>query len=288
MSTAVCVVTGANSGIGKVMAREVARTGATVVMVCRNPDKGAAARDEILRVTGNQRIELLIADLGSIAQMHRVAEEVRRAHDHLHILINNAGAVLGRRIETEDGLETTFAVNHLAYFVVTHDLLPLLKDTPGARIISVSSGAHESARLDLDDLQLTNGYSPMRAYCNSKLMNLLFTYELARRLEGSGVTANAMHPGGVSTGFARQGGFLMKTAVGLARPFLLSPEQGADTGVYLALDEEVAGVSGKYFYKRKPVASSADSHNREWQARLWEISERLADSESVSQERSAS
>ncbi|MGE0129633.1 MAG: SDR family oxidoreductase [Blastocatellales bacterium] len=275
MNNKICLVTGANSGIGKVTAKALAAGGATVIMVCRNREKGEAARAEIVNETRNENVDLMIADFSELNQIRRLAAEVKSKYPRLSALVNNAGAYNSGRTLTADGYETTFAVNHLGYFMLTVELLGLLKSSAPARVVNVASEAHRGSRINFDDLNLENGYSGWRAYGQSKLANIIFTYELARRLEGTGVTANCMHPGTVRTNIFSN----VKGALGLVvRPltmFMRTPEKGADTIIWLASSPEVEGVTGKYFVDRKEKESNPQSHEREVAARLWEISERM-------------
>ena len=249
--------------------------GATVVMVCRDRGRGEAAQAEIKLQTRNDDVHLLLADLASQQSIRQLAEEVHARFQRLDVLINNAGVFLARRSETVDGFEMTFAVNHLAYFLLTNLLLDLLQASAPARIVNVSSAAHRGGRINFDDLQASHRYWGWGAYCQSKLANVLFTYELARRLQGTGVTANCLHPGTVSTNlFQGLPGILSLGAV-VARTFLLSPEKGAETMVYLASSPEVVGISGRYFVKRRAVASSRASHDEAAQRKLWEVSAQL-------------
>ncbi len=273
MQNKVCLVTGANSGIGKVTALALARKGATVVMVCRSRDRGEAARADITTRSGNESVNLLIADLSSQRAIRQVAEEFARRHRRLDVLVNNAAAILGTRRLTEDGVEATFALNHLAYFLLTNLLLDLLKASAPTRIVNVSSKAHElEATINFDDLQMERRYTGMRAYSHSKLANVLFTYELARRLEGTRVTANCVHPGNVVTNINKEAAPWRRVAWTLLRPVLLSPEQGAETVIHLASSPELEGMTGKYFIKKTPVPSSAESYSLDAARRLWEVS----------------
>jgi len=273
MKDQVCLVTGATDGIGKVTARELAAAGARVVIVGRNEAKTERTVSEIKQRTGNDQVEYLIADLSSMQQMRDLATEFKRRHDRLDVLVNNAGAIFMSRQESADGLEMTFALNHLAYFLLTNLLIDVLKVSAPARIVNVSSGAHYRGHLDFDDLQHEQKYSGPRAYGDSKLMNVMFTYELARRLDATGITANTLHPGLVATNFmANNWGLLGKLARRLLNLASISAEQGAQTTLYLAASPGVEGVTGKYFDKKKPIKSSEESYDVEAQRRLWEIS----------------
>lgn len=273
------VVTGANSGIGRETARGLARMGARVVMVCRSRERGEEARADIVRSTGSEAVELTLADLSSVADTRRVGEELSKRLDRLDVLVNNAGAMHTARGVTVDGFETTFATNHLSYFVLTHALLDLLKATAPARIVNVSSRASERGTINFDDLHAEKGYSISRAYGQSKLANVLFTYELARRLEGTNVTANCLHPGVVRTGFGKNSGGLLGTTVAAvirgAGVFFVSPAKGAETSIYLASSPAVEGVTGKYFSRSAERQSSPASHDRDAAKRLWEMSEQM-------------
>jgi NAD(P)-dependent dehydrogenase (short-subunit alcohol dehydrogenase family) len=270
------LITGANQGIGKAAALELARRGARVVLVSRNEAKGKAALEEVRAGAKGEAPELIVADLASLAGVRQLAADYLRTHDKLDVLLNNAGLYVPTRRLTADGIEETFGVNHLAPFVLTHELLDVLKATPRSRIVNVSSTAHHRVDgMNWDDLEFRVGYAGLRVYSQSKLANVLFTYELARRLEGTGVTTNCLHPGVVGSGFGKtySGGFAFLLT--LARPFLLSNEQGARTSVYLASSPEVEGVTGKYFDKCKAVRSSKASYEQASWGRLWEISEGL-------------
>ena len=270
----VCVVTGASSGIGRVTALGLAERGATVVLVCRNEEWGAPVLEEIERRGGIGTATLLVADLSSQRQVRAVAAAFLERFDRVHVLINNAGiAGWGTRLVTEDGLETTFAVNHLAPFLLTGLLLDQLKASAPARVITVSSAAHKNFALDFDDLQGERRYSGFGAYSRSKLANILFTRELSRRLEGTGVTANCLHPGVVATGIFRDLPRWLRVV--FTSPLVLSPEKGADTLLYLATAPEVAELSGLYFVRRKPARTSRISCDPAVARRLWEASEAL-------------
>jgi NAD(P)-dependent dehydrogenase (short-subunit alcohol dehydrogenase family) len=275
MNDKICLVTGANSGIGKVTAKVLAAGGATVIMVCRNRDKGEAARDEIIGETRNENVDLMLADFSELDQIRRLAAEVKAKYPRLNTLVNNAGAYNGKRTLTPDGYETTFAVNHLGYFLLTVELLELLKSSAPARIVNVASEAHRNSHINFDDLNLENGYSGWKSYAQSKLANVLFTYELARRLAGTGVTANCMHPGFVGTNIFNNvrgvGGMIVR----LIAPFMRTPEKGADTIIWLASSPEVEGITGRYFIDRKDQPSNPESYDAAIAARLWEVSERM-------------
>ncbi|HEX9068494.1 MAG TPA: SDR family oxidoreductase [Ktedonobacterales bacterium] len=270
------LVTGATGGIGLVTARELASMGATVVVVGRTQAKGEAAAREIQAATGSASIAALAADLTSQAQVRRLAEDVRARYPRLDVLINNAGAAFTSRQLTVDGIEATFALNHLAPFLLTNLLLDTLKASAPSRVITVASQAHAGQSLDFTDLQYEKRpYKTFQVYGASKLANVLFTYGLARRLDGSGVTANCLHPGFVASRFGMNNGGLWIPIFTMLRPFQISVERGAETSVYLASSPGVASVSGDYFDKKKPVASSPQSYDEAAQRRLWELSEQL-------------
>lgn len=272
----VCLVTGGTSGIGLVTVRGLAARGATVVMTARDATRAEAAVQQIRNETGNTQVNFLLADLSSQQQVRALAEEFSRSYPALHVLVNNAGGLFMRRLKTVDGYEMTFALNHLAPFLLTNLLLEELKASAPARVVTVSSAAHVGAHIHFEDLMYSRTrYSPMGAYGQSKLANAMFAYELARRLEGTGVTSNALHPGFVATGFAKNNGTLYKYGMTLLRPFAISPERGAQTSIYLASSPEVEGVTGRYFVKRGPAKSSAVSYDEQAQRRLWEVSEEL-------------
>lgn len=245
-----------------------------MVIVARDAERGAAAIAQIERKVGHTA-GLLVADLSSLEGVRHAAQEFRAGYDRLDVLVNNAGAVFTHRSMTIDGFERTFALNHLAYFLLTNLLIDLLCTDAPSRIVSVSSIAHQGAVLDFDDLQFERRYAGFRAYGRSKLANILFTHELARRLEGTGVTANCLHPGVVSTGFNKNNGVLLRLGMTIARPFLLSAEKGARTIVYLAASPEVEGVTGEYFVNCTATTSSPVSYDDEAARRLWEVSARL-------------
>ena len=274
MNGQVCVVTGANSGIGKAAALTLARFGAEVILVCRDSARGEAARAEIAAAAAAGPPRLEIADLSSMSEVRDLAGRLG-ALGRLDVLINNAGLVLGERRTSADGFEYTFALNHLAPFLLTNLLREQLAASAPARVITVSSAAHRGARLDLDDLQLAGHFNGWRAYANSKLANILFTTELARRLTGTGVTANCLHPGTVNTGFGRDGSRLLRLGLDLGRRFLRTASQGADTVVYLASSPDVAGATGGYYVNRKLRTPSRAARDQTTARRLWEISAEL-------------
>ncbi|HTX92571.1 MAG TPA: SDR family oxidoreductase [Anaerolineales bacterium] len=265
------LVTGGTSGIGLVTARELARMGGQVTILSRSAEKCAAVAEAIKVETGNP-VEFIAADLSTLAGIMQAAAAFKQRHTHLHILVNNAGAMFTHRQVTVDGYEMTFALNHLNYFLLTMLLLDLLKASAPARIVNVSSHAHEGARLDFDNLQSEKHFSSMQAYGQSKLANVLFTYELARRLAGSGVTANALHPGFIATGFARNNGPLYNFGMKVVGLFIRKPEEGARTSIYLASSPEVEGVTGKYFVDSQAVDSSPLSYDKELAEKLWQAS----------------
>ena len=271
----VCLITGATSGIGRVAAEDIASMGATLCLVGRDQARSERAVQEIRARTGNDGIEYLLADLSVQAEVRRLAFEFRSRHDRLHVLVNNAGATFGRRQETRDGIELTFALNHLAYFLLTNLLLDLLKASAPARIVNVSSGAHQRAPLEFDDLQNHRRYRGMRVYGQSKLCNLYFTYELAERSRGSGVTVNALHPGFVATNFGRSNNGWLGAIMPLAHRLALSPQRGAETLVYLASSPEVETVTGQYFFQKRPIRSSPASYDIDARRRLWAVSEAM-------------
>ena len=276
MDGQVCVITGATSGIGRAAASELAALGARLVIVARDPGRGAAARDEIAGETGNREVALEVADLASQRHVRDLAVRLLASLPEIHVLVNNAGLTLSNRRLTEDGLEETFAVNHLAPFLLTNLLLDRLRASAPARVVTVASAAHRGAAIPFDDLNGERGFSGWLAYSWTKLANILFTVELARRLDGSGVTATCLHPGVVATGFAREGPLLIREFQRfLGRLLLLDPKRGADTLVWLASSPEVAGASGGYYAKRRLVTPSPAARDAAAARRLWLFSERL-------------
>lgn len=272
MTGKVCVVTGANSGIGKSTAEGLARLGATVVMVCRNEEAGRAALSDIEQLSGSTNLELMLCDLASFDSIHSFCDSFREKYDRLDVLVNNAAVITQYPEKTADGYESQFAVNYLAPFLLTNLLLDLLKSTPSARVVSVASVLHKGAHIHFDDLEFKQAYAPMDAYGQSKLGNVLFTYALARRLEGSDVTANCLHPGVVRSGIARHGNLFFRVLFKIASPFMISPTSGAETSIYAATAPEMEGVTGKYLVKSQIRSSSGESNDEAIGERLWQIS----------------
>ncbi|MHA1237620.1 MAG: SDR family oxidoreductase, partial [Candidatus Hodarchaeales archaeon] len=268
MKDRICMITGANSGIGKITALELAKMDAHIIMVCRNKNKGILAQREILEKTGNPDIDLMVADLSSQASIRNFVDKFREQYENLHILIQNAGTIAKKRLLTTEGLETTFATNYLGPFLLTNLLLDVLITSAPSRIISISSGMHHRASIDLED------------YSISKLANILFIYELHHRLRKSGVTnvtSNAVHPGFIRTNFGMNGlNWFQKLGMKIVHPFLaISPQEGAETSIYVASSPEVENISGEYFAKKKVSESSPLTHDRNLQKKLWKISEEL-------------
>jgi NAD(P)-dependent dehydrogenase (short-subunit alcohol dehydrogenase family) len=276
MQGKVCLITGATAGIGEVTALELARQGATVVGIGRSAEKCQTVAKQIQQATGNRDVTFLVADLSSLTETRRVAEEFLARYHRLDVLVNNAGAYYSEFQESPDGIELTMALNFLSPFLLTHLLLDRLKASAPARIINVSSNAHQMAGIHFDDLEGRRRYGGWTAYGQSKLGNILFTYELARRLEGSGVTVNALHPGFVATKFGHNNGGLVGRGTQIVQKLVaMSPEKGAQTQIYLASSPDVATVSGKYFVKSKPASSSRASYDPATAKRLWEWAEQM-------------
>jgi NAD(P)-dependent dehydrogenase (short-subunit alcohol dehydrogenase family) len=268
------VITGATSGIGEVAAIRLAEQGARIVFTARDKARAEDTMAKLKRANSKVDHAVHMADLSTLAEMKRMGGELAR-EPQIDVLVNNAGALFNKRQETGDGLEMTFALNHMAYFVITNMLLGRLK--AGARIVTVASNAHRGARLDFDDLQSRRSYVGFPVYSRSKLCNILFNRELARRIVGSGITANALHPGFVATRFGDNSGGFMRTVLKVAKPIgAISPEEGAKTIIYLASSPEVVGVSGVYFYESKPATPTTKARNDEDAKRLWQISEQIA------------
>jgi NAD(P)-dependent dehydrogenase (short-subunit alcohol dehydrogenase family) len=275
-----CLITGSTSGIGKEIAIGLAKMKANVILVGRNKTKCQATLEEIRRNasinTNKNEVSYLLADLSSQASIHQLANEFLETYESLDILVNNAGVFLSRCITTVDGIEYTFAVNHLASFLLTNLLFERIKASSPSRIITTSSVAHRGAHINFDNLQFERGrYNGVEAYRQSKLANILFTKELARRSRGSGVTSNCFHPGGVRTNLVQSSAWYYRLIWAIINPFLTSPKKGADTAIYLASSSEVAEISGQYFVNKKPVIPSKLADDHDAAARLWKISEEL-------------
>jgi len=271
----VSIVTGANSGIGFAVATRLAKMGWQVALVCRDEGRGEAAVSNIKKATGNSHLELLLADLSSLQSVRKLATDFISSHDRLHLLMNNAGVLFGKRTPTPDGLETTFEVNYLSHFLLTNLLLDLLKKSAPSRIVNVSSDSHFPGKMNFDDLQHERKYGAMKAYSQSKLAQILFTHELSRRLEGTRVTVNSVTPGTVRSHWADEGG-VFGIVNRMGRPFMASPAKGARTPLYVATSPEVEGVTGKYFAKMKERLSSKESYDDAEAKRLWDESMKLS------------
>jgi NAD(P)-dependent dehydrogenase (short-subunit alcohol dehydrogenase family) len=270
------VITGGTSGIGEIATQRLAQMGARIVLIARSKARGRVALARLNERSRDLAHTVHYADLTRISEMKRVAAEIASQEPRIDVLINNAGAIFASRRLTEEGLECTFALNHMAYFVVTDGLRETLLASAPARIINTASAAHKGARLDFDDLQLAKGFGPMKAYGRSKLCNILFTRELARQLKGTGVTANCLHPGFVATRIGDESDGLISRFAWLAKLFAMSPEQGAETIVYLASSPAVAETTGKYFYQRNAIAPSPAAQDDKAATVLWERSAALA------------
>ncbi|HEY3291740.1 MAG TPA: SDR family oxidoreductase [Anaerolineae bacterium] len=276
MAGKTCIVTGATNGIGEVTAQALAGMGATVVGVGRSQAKCSETANRIKALNRDASIEFMVADLSNQAQVRGLAEAIKRKHSHIDVLVNNAGGYFAARQLSVDGIEMSWALNHLSYFLLTNLLLDVIKSSAPARIVNVSSGAHTGARqIKLDDTGFATGYGTgWPAYNQSKLANILFTFELARRLQGSGVTANVLHPGFVATGFGLNNSGLMRIGMKVAQKVAArSPEKGAETSIYLATSPEVEGVSGRYFQDKHEATPSAIAQDAEAARQLWQLSE---------------
>ncbi len=271
----VCLITGANRGLGKATSTSLARLGATVLMLCRDKARGELASETVRRESGNVEVELVVADLASLASIRRAAAQIAEQHTALHVLVNNAGVNVSRRRESVDGFELTFAVNHLAPFLLTNLLRPVLEAGAPSRIVNVTSSFERLGRMHFEDLQLTRGYSATRAYTQSKLANALHTYELAQRLQGTGVTANCVHPGLVATDLMRDLPAWMRSLWG---KLLLTPEKGARAVIHLAAAPELVLLSGQYFNRMRKARSSRRSRDAGLRKQLWRVSARMTDS----------
>ncbi len=276
MKDKVVLITGANSGTGLWTSIELAKLGAHVVMLCRDESRGLAAQEEIKRLSGSNNVDLMLCDLGSLQSVREFAKLFLDNYSQLDVLVNNAGVILPKRHTTSDGIELQFGVNHLGHFLLTELLLGLMIKSAPARIIVVSSGAHKIGKINFDDVGLVNGWNMIRAYSQSKLANVIFTNELSRRLDGTGVVANSLHPGTIKSNFAvnRDTGF-GSGIMHLLQPFFQSAQKASETAVYLASSDEVEGVSGKYFYKMKEAKTSKLAKDERIAKRLWTLSEAM-------------
>jgi NAD(P)-dependent dehydrogenase (short-subunit alcohol dehydrogenase family) len=279
MQGKVVVITGATSGIGEVAARRLAGMGARIVLVARDKARGEATLASLRGSGASSAHSIHYGDLSRVSEMKRLAQQIAAAEPRIDVLINNAGAVFGSRQLTEDNLERTFAINHMAYVALTLGLRERLLASAPARIVNTASDAHKGAKLDFNDLQAAHGFAPMKAYGRSKLCNILLTRELARRLNGQGVTANCLHPGFVATRIGDDIGGFVARLFRAAKYFAITPEQGAETLVYLASSPDVAALSGEYFYKCRTAQPTAEARNEEDAKRLWTESARLLGSE---------
>jgi NAD(P)-dependent dehydrogenase (short-subunit alcohol dehydrogenase family) len=276
MQGKVVVITGATSGIGEVAARRLAGMGARIVLVARDKTRGLQTLRRLHRGNLSVSHSIHYGDLSRISEMKRLAVEIAAAEPRIDVLINNAGAMFGSRQMTEDNLEFTFAINHMAYFVLTQGLRERLLASSPARIVNTASDAHKGRVLDFEDLQSAKRFSALNVYGRSKLCNILFTRELSRRWDGKGVTANCLHPGFVATRFGDGSGGFLSRAISMAKIFAISPEKGAETIVYLASSPEVARVSGEYFYKSRPAMPTAEARDDAAAKRLWIESAKLS------------
>jgi len=275
MTNKLCVITGANSGIGYETAKALAQKGAYIVMVCRNEDKAIEAKNMILNSVRDAGIAIVICDFSIQKEIRIAAAEIASRYKKIDVLINNHGFIAAERNETADGLEATFGVNHIGYFLFTNLLLENIKAAKNGRIINVASEAHRNGDFNPENIQLTENFSAMKAYGNSKLFNILFTKELAERVKDTNVTANCLHPGVVKTNFPNNGNWMVKLFWKIGSPFMISPKKGAETSIYLASSDDVENANGAYFKNKKAVAPRKDAQNMEAAQKLWEISEKL-------------
>lgn len=278
LNNKICLITGATSGIGKATALEIAKLGATTILLCRNEKLGNQTAEEIKQKTNNQKIDLFVVDLSSQKEIKEFAEQFKQKYSQLHILINNAGVYLTKRQTTVDNLETTFAVNYLAYFLLTNLLLDVIKKCESARIINVAGSYHTKGKINFDDLQLEKNYNGFTATYQSQLARILFTYELSRQLQATGVTVNCLHPGAIATPMIEKDKDCpkaMKFFYNIGKYFLKSPQKGAETIIYLAVSDEVNNITGKYFVNKEIVLSSPLSYDIALAKQLWDMSLQL-------------
>lgn len=275
MENKLCVITGANSGIGYETTKEIAAQGAFVVMVCRNEDKAEAARQQIISEIPDAGLSIILCDFASMDDIRRAAAEIAEQYEKIDILINNHGFIAKEYDTTVDGLEQTFGVNHIGYFLFTNLLLPQVKAAGKARIVNVASTAHRRGEFDPDNIQLKTGYDNWKAYGNSKLFNILFTKELANRLKDTDVAANCLHPGVIASNFGQSSTLPVKLFYKLAGRFMKDNRQGAETTIYLATSPEVEEVNGAYFSNKKVATPSKIARDDEAAKKLWEISEEI-------------
>jgi NAD(P)-dependent dehydrogenase (short-subunit alcohol dehydrogenase family) len=275
MKSRVCLITGATSGIGFAAAKELARLESNVTIIGRNKEKCNETVSKIIEYTGNPNVDFILADLSTLSEVRNAAIQFLEKNRKLDVLINNAGVSLGKYQETTEGIEKTIVVNHLSHFLLTNMLLDTIKKSAPSRIINVSSELHRRAQINFDDLYMKNNYRGMKAYGNSKLMNILFTYELSRRLEGTRVAVNAMHPGLVRTNLGGNSGIISKMIWSLITLFAKSAEDGAKTIIYLATEPRIENITGKYFSNEKEVNSSTLSYDEKISERLWSMSKKL-------------
>ncbi|MEX0845397.1 MAG: SDR family oxidoreductase [Balneolaceae bacterium] len=276
MNNKLCVITGANSGIGFETTKALAAMGAYIVMVCRDEDKAEAARKKIISETANPGIEIVLCDFAIQAEIRNAADQIKKDYDKIDVLINNHGFIASKYVETVDGLEETFAVNHIGYFLFTNLLLDNIKAANNARIINVSSTAHRRGKFNPENSQLESGFTPMKAYANSKLFNILFTKELAKRLENTSITANCLHPGVIATNFGKNSSWYVQLFFRfIGRPFLKTARQGARGSINLATSPEVKQVSGVYFKNRKVAIPSKSARDEQAARQLWGMSEKF-------------
>jgi NAD(P)-dependent dehydrogenase (short-subunit alcohol dehydrogenase family) len=276
MDGKVCIVTGANSGIGRETALGLAQQGAHVVMLVRNEERGNEAKEYVIEKSCSRSIDLMLCDLSSMEQIRRFSKDYREKYNRLDVLINNAGAVISKREQTAEGFEKTFAVNYLAPFLLTQELLPILRSSSPSRVINLTSGLHSRAKVNLENLQSEGKYKGMNAYGSAKLMVVLFTYKMARELEGTGVTCNVVSPGFVATNLGRSSGSRMNSIMfGMMKPFQLSPTEGAETSLYAATTPDLEEVSGRHFAKSQEKKSAEATYDTDLQDELWDTTLKL-------------